>query len=80
MCADSGVRNASRNDEVKGLPNWLTFVVSVGAGFAGGEFFDFPWWLRLITVVAVTILMQGVNEIVVRFRAKKKCPEGDTGH
>ncbi|WP_343240465.1 hypothetical protein [Streptomyces sp. SID14515] len=65
---------------MKGLPYWLTFVVSVGAGFASGEFLGFPWWLRLITVVAATILMQGVNEIVVRSRAKKKRPEEETGH
>ncbi|MEU1324338.1 hypothetical protein ACIOHB_03530 [Streptomyces microflavus] len=65
---------------MKGLPYWLTFVVSVAAGIAGGELFGFPWWLRLVTVVAVTILMQGVSEIVGRSRAKKKRLEGDTGH
>lgn len=80
MCADSGVRNPSRNDEVRVLPYWLTFTVSVGAGIAGGELFGFPWWLRLITVVAVTILMQGVNEIMGRARAKKKRLEGHPGH
>ncbi|MFJ6615258.1 hypothetical protein ACIQPT_33845 [Streptomyces sp. NPDC091289] len=65
---------------MKGFPSWLTFVVSVAAGFVGGEFFGFPWWLRLITVVAVTILMQGAGEIVGRTRAMRKAREEHTGH
>lgn len=79
VCADSGVRNPSRNDETKFLPHWLAFTVLVGAGIAGGELFGFPWWLRLITVVAVAVLLQGVNEIVGRACSKKRL-EGHPGH
>lgn len=76
MCADPVARVPRRNNEAKTLPYWLTFVVSVGTAFVGGEFFGFPWWMRLITVVAVTILLEGANQIVGRSRAKKKRRQG----
>ncbi|WNF29370.1 hypothetical protein RI138_22500 [Streptomyces sp. C11-1] len=71
MHADEGVGVPSKNDEVRSLPYWLTLAVSLGVVFIGGQFFGFPWWLRLITVVAVTCLLEGVNQAVGRARAKK---------
>ncbi|CAM5299695.1 hypothetical protein [Streptomyces badius] len=58
--------------EVKTLPFVVTLVVSVATVFVCGEFFGFPWWLRLITVVGVGLALEAANQAVGRARARKR--------
>ncbi|MFF3969938.1 hypothetical protein ACFYZ6_08965 [Streptomyces rubiginosohelvolus] len=70
MTSPSG--SASSNGEVKTLPFAVGFVVAFGTGYVCGEFFGFPWWQRLITVVVVVMALEGANQAVGRARARKK--------
>ncbi|CAM5231904.1 hypothetical protein STANM309S_06224 [Streptomyces tanashiensis] len=58
--------------KVKTLPFVVTLVVSVATVFVCGEFFGFPWWLRLITVVGVGLALEAANQAVGRARARKR--------
>ncbi|WP_256095922.1 hypothetical protein [Streptomyces sp. EN23] len=62
----------SSTGEVKTLPFVVTLVVSVATVFVCGEFFGFPWWLRLITVVVVGLALEAANQAVGRARARRK--------
>ncbi|WP_237302731.1 hypothetical protein [Streptomyces sp. S063] len=62
----------SSTGEVKTLPFVVTLVVSVATVFVCGEFFGFPWWLRLITVVGVGLALEAANQAVGRARARKR--------
>ncbi|MEV5577682.1 hypothetical protein AB0L39_03865 [Streptomyces parvus] len=63
---------ASSDGEVKTLPFAVGFVVAFGTGHVCGEFFGFPWWQRLITVVVVVMALEGANQAVGRARARRK--------
>ncbi|SBV04076.1 hypothetical protein YW5DRAFT_02416 [Streptomyces sp. Ncost-T6T-1] len=62
----------SENSEVKSLPFTVTLIVSVGTVFVCGEFFGFPWWLRLITTMGTMIVLEAANQAVGRARARKR--------
>ena len=57
---------------------WRTFllacavVVSVVVVFVCAELLDFPWWLRLITVMGVVTVLEAANQAVGRARARRK--------
>ncbi|NED03934.1 hypothetical protein G3I55_19955 [Streptomyces sp. SID6648] len=65
-------RSTSANDEVKTLPFAVGLVLSIGTGYVCGEYFGFPWWLRLITVVVIVMALEGANQAVGRARARKR--------
>lgn len=69
---DSTDSTGSSTGEVKTLPFAVTLVVSVATVFVCGEFFGFPWWLRLITVVVVGLALEAANQAVGRARARRK--------
>ncbi|MFF3031865.1 hypothetical protein ACFVS7_12805 [Streptomyces rubiginosohelvolus] len=50
----------------------MGFVLSIGTGYVCGEYFGFPWWLRLITVVVIVMALEGANQAVGRARARKR--------
>ncbi|MFD5202418.1 hypothetical protein ACFWM7_20195 [Streptomyces sp. NPDC058375] len=82
MASPSPSRSTSSNGEVETLPFAVGLVISVGTGYVCGEFFGFPWWLRLIAVVVTVMALEGANQAVGRARARKKAlrepgPEAD---
>ncbi|MFI0875852.1 hypothetical protein C6W96_23815 [Streptomyces sp. CS149] len=70
--SNSSTPSDSSNGEVKSLPFMVTLVVSAATAVVCGELFGFPWWLRLITVVAVVVALEGVNQAAGRARARRK--------
>lgn len=60
------------NSEVKSLPFTVVIVVSVVVVFVCAELLDFPWWLRLITVMGVVTVLEAANQAVGRARARRK--------
>ncbi|MER6698966.1 hypothetical protein ACFYUM_01580 [Streptomyces fimicarius] len=64
------------NSEVKSLPFTVVLVVSVVVTFVCAESLDFPWWLRLITVMGVMTVLEAANQAVGRARARRKAGLG----
>ncbi|MBV7244504.1 MULTISPECIES: hypothetical protein [Streptomyces] len=60
------------NSEVKSLPFTVVLVVSVAVTFVCAESLDFPWWLRLITVMGTMTVLEAANQAVGRARARRK--------
>ncbi|MCL6287643.1 hypothetical protein PV749_28185 [Streptomyces sp. ID03-2B] len=46
--------------------------MSVVVVFVCAELLDFPWWLRLITVMGVVTVLEAANQAVGRARARRK--------
>ncbi|MFB7230515.1 hypothetical protein ACFCY9_22550 [Streptomyces fimicarius] len=46
--------------------------MSVVVVFVCAESLDFPWWLRLITVMGVMTVLEAANQAVGRARARRK--------
>ncbi|MEV7915571.1 hypothetical protein [Streptomyces griseus] len=57
---------------MKSLPFTVVLVVSVVVVFVCAESLDFPWWLRLITVMGVMTVLEAANQAVGRARARRK--------
>ncbi|WP_319702020.1 hypothetical protein [Streptomyces sp. ME02-6979.5a] len=57
---------------MKSLPFTVVLVVSVVVVFVCAELLDFPWWLRLITVMGVVTVLEAANQAVGRACARRK--------
>ncbi|WP_407285760.1 hypothetical protein [Streptomyces sp. BP-8] len=55
-----------KRSEMPNLPFWFTLPVIFLVSFVLGEHYGFPWWLRLLVVVAVGFLLEAVNQGVRR--------------
>ncbi|MEV0449779.1 hypothetical protein [Streptomyces sp. NPDC050600] len=56
---------AARN-EAKNLPFLLTIAIGLVVAFMCDKVFGFPWWLRLVALIAVALLTEGVNQVARR--------------
>ncbi|MEV0374325.1 hypothetical protein AB0I10_31750 [Streptomyces sp. NPDC050636] len=65
----------TKKPEIPTLPAWLTIPVGFFVAFILGEHYGFPWWLRSIVVIAVSLIVEAVNQAVRRVASGRK--DGD---
>ncbi len=61
-----------KKTEFPTLPVWLSVTVGFAVAFALGEYYGFPWWLRLVAVGAVSLVIEAANQIVRRLADNRK--------
>ncbi|MFG2289379.1 hypothetical protein ACGFOU_25320 [Streptomyces sp. NPDC048595] len=65
-----------KKSEMPNLPFWVTLPVIFIVSFVLGEHYGFPWWLRLLAVVAVSLLLEAVNQGVRRVIRRTRADGG----
>jgi hypothetical protein len=63
--------SSKNKPEVPTLPVWITIPLGFALAFFLGEYFDFAWWQRFASVVAVSLLVEGINQLVRRMLSVK---------
>ncbi|MFE0193547.1 hypothetical protein [Streptomyces sp. NPDC059008] len=58
--------NGPKKSEMPTLPTWVTVPVGFVVSFVLGERYGFPWYLRLAVMVAVSLVLEAVNQAVRR--------------
>ncbi|MGH4027923.1 hypothetical protein ACQB60_03165 [Actinomycetota bacterium Odt1-20B] len=62
----------AKKPEIPSLPIWVTVPIGFVVAFILGEYYDFEWWQRFVTVVTASFLVEAINQAVRRAAHSRK--------
>ncbi|TJZ54152.1 hypothetical protein FCH28_13255 [Streptomyces piniterrae] len=64
--------DTKKKQDIPNLPIWLTIPIGFVVALILGEHYGAPWWLRSIAVIAVSLVIEAVNQAVRRMASRGK--------